>query len=181
MDVIEQNGKGTSSHFVRVIFAGWNKGGRSPLFYYRMMVQPISADIARAVGALLERGEYVVNVEAGPSRIQVTVDSLVGVSIDECMRIHRALLSMLPESYTGGLEVTSPGAAAALMCPEQWETAVGRPVTAWTKDGRQLSGRLLGVAPRRGLLFVQPEGKKHKDRIISLDYDDIEKLKTRFS
>ncbi len=138
-------------------------------------------DIRRKVEPLLGRGEYVVDVRANAEKIRVVVDSLIGISIDECVQLHRAFLSSLPEDYTGSVEITSPGATAFLLRPEQWETAVGRQVMVWTKKGRQLSGRLVAVSPTRRFLSLAPGEKKNKGQLMWLSYHDIEKIKMMFS
>ncbi len=140
-----------------------------------MDVKRLEAMVAQLMGP----GEYVVGVEGGPDRVRVVIDSLVGVSIDECTRVHRGLQAMLPESFEGSIEVSSPGAVAFIHHPRQWETAVGRHVMVWTSDGRHLSGRLTAYDPRGGTLFLATGGgKRGGRRLVALSINQISKAKT---
>ncbi len=127
----------------------------------------------------LREDEFVVELEVRPDRARVVIDSLVGVSIDDCVRVHQHLTSLKSTSWDGGVEVSSPGVGSFLVHPRQWETAVGRDIMLWTTDGCQLTGRLLAYAPRQQMIFLVRKAKNHRQSsALSLSIQQISKAKT---
>jgi ribosome maturation factor RimP len=94
---------------------------------------------------LPHRGLFLVDVAVKPgNRITVFVDSMKGVTLDECMGVSRFIESKLDrEADDFELEVSSPGLGNPLKLPRQFEKNLGRILEVITFDGMKTTGKLV--------------------------------------
>lgn len=96
--------------------------------------------------------EDVAVTPAGKRRVlRVVVDRDGGVALDDIAELSRAASAALDESGLMGstpyvLEVSSPGIDRPLTAPRHWRRAHGRLVRLSTRDGADLTGRILSAA-----------------------------------
>ena len=115
---------------------------------------------------------------AGGALLRLYIDSVAGISLDDCERVSRAVSATLdsadpiPGNYT--LEVSSPGLDRVLRTPAHFERFAGERVRvemAHPVAGRKrFSGQLLAANGREITLDV--EGGR-----VSLPIDDIHKAR----
>jgi len=106
---------------------------------------------------LIRRDLFLVEVLVKPvNKITVYLDSMKGVTLDECMNISRFLESRLDrntEDYE--LEVSSPGLDRPLKLPVQFVKNIGRLLDVVKYDGKKITGRLRGF--NGGLILLETE------------------------
>lgn len=100
---------------------------------------------------------FLVEVRTSPSKIAVFVDNLLGLKLEECVEISRALEAK-PEFIsvfeTHELEVSSPGMDEPLRVLKQYEKRIGQEVTVLMKDGSRKNG-ILKSATEQELILVE--------------------------
>ncbi|MBN2349425.1 MAG: ribosome assembly cofactor RimP [Bacteroidales bacterium] len=96
---------------------------------------------------LKSRNLFLVNLKISPSnKILILVDSLAGVTIDQCVGISRFVESNLDrEKEDYELEVSSPGLDEPLKIKVQYEKNIGRELQIVTNDDVEYKGRLIAV------------------------------------
>jgi ribosome maturation factor RimP len=119
----------------------------------------------------------------------VFLDNIKGVTLEECMAIHRFLESKMDrdvEDYE--LEISSPGLDKPLKLPVQFEKNKGRMLEVVKTDGIKVTGKLVGLSD--GLIRLETEvkvkdaktGKKKTiETIQSLRPEDIKTAKVVIS
>jgi len=126
-----------------------------------------------------------VSVRAG-NDIRILVDSVEGVSIDECVELSRGINAVLDEQDENfSLEVSSPGLGEPLKLMQQYEKNIGRAVEVILKDGSKRKGVLLAVQDNSITVEVEEKvkspGKKGKKRVIVsklvMEYENIKSTK----
>jgi ribosome maturation factor RimP len=97
---------------------------------------------------LTRRGLFLVEVMVRPvNKIVIYLDSMQGVTLDECMQVSRFLESRLDRNEEDfELEVSSPGLDKPLKLPVQFEKNVGRMLDVVKSDGMKITGKLLGIS-----------------------------------
>ena len=97
---------------------------------------------------LTRRGLFLVEVLVRPAnKIAVYLDSVQGVTLEECMQVSRFLESRLDRNEEDfELEVSSPGLDKPLKLPVQFEKNVGRMLDVVKTDGMKITGKLLGIS-----------------------------------
>lgn len=97
---------------------------------------------------LTRRGLFLVEVLVSPvNKIVVYLDSVQGVTLEECMQVSRFLESRLDRNEEDfELEVSSPGLDKPLKLPVQFEKNVGRMLDVVKSDGLKITGKLLGIS-----------------------------------
>ena len=112
-------------------------------------------------GILEEMGVFLVDIKVDSnSRILVHVDKMEGISIDDCVRVSRALEAKLDRDLEDfALEVSSPGLDAPFRVPQQYEKSIGKMVSVQCTDGSQFQG-LLKEADEKGIQLEIPAGNK---------------------
>jgi ribosome maturation factor RimP len=88
---------------------------------------------------------FLVDVSVSPgNRITVYVDSLKGVTIDECKAVSRHIESKFNrETEDYELEVSSPGLDNPLKLPVQFSKNIGRQIDVVRTNGVKSTGRLI--------------------------------------
>lgn len=142
--------------------------------------------IVELVKGQLSENMFLVDVIVNPSNsIQVLVDSINGVTIDECVKISRQLEQQLDRDKEDfSLEVSSPGLTEPFKVREQYLKNTGLNVKILTTAGEEMNGELK-EATDDYVVIVQKkkekvEGYKKKQLIIKenkLKYEDIRSAK----
>lgn len=111
-------------------------------------------------------GLFLVETVIRPgNKISVYIDSMKGVTIDECIKISRFIeknLNRDEEDYE--LEVSSPGLSRPLKIFAQYEKNIGRYLEIVKYNGIKLTGKLLQVSPDTILLEIPVSGKAGKKK-----------------
>jgi len=102
---------------------------------------------------------FLVEVNVKPvNRIAVFLDSIKGVTLEECMAIHRFLESKMDRNIEDyDLEISSPGLDKPLKLPVQFEKNKGRMLEVVKTDGIKVTGKLVGLSD--GLIRLETEVK----------------------
>ncbi len=93
-------------------------------------------------------GYFLVEVRILPvNNVQLFIDGDLGVTIDRCVALNRALYKQLEEGslFSGAdfsLEVSSPGLDEPLKLLRQYQKNIGRNVEVVLKDGFKKEGKL---------------------------------------
>jgi ribosome maturation factor RimP len=133
----------------------------------------------------LTEGDYfVVSLDVSPNnQIKLVVDSMQGITIEECVAFSRAIEHNLDrEEEDFELEVTSPGLSMPLLVQKQYEKNIGRELDITLNDGNRFTA-LLNVITDSGIQLtekkrVKVEGKKKKQAVEeehTIKYADIKK------
>lgn len=131
---------------------------------------------------------FLVEVKYGTSRISVSIDKPVGVTIGECTDLSRFLANELEDKgvlETRELEVGSPGMSEPLRVYQQYLRRIGRELKVTDKKGLEHNG-LLKTADAEGFMIstskIIKEGKKKTEvkEMLSFNYDDIKEAKLIF-
>ena len=110
---------------------------------------------------------FLVSVRIKPTNnIKVFLDSDIGVNIDKCARLNRAMYKIIEEEawYPDGnfsLEVSSPGVDEPLRLPRQYKKNIGRNVAVTFLDDTTLEGKMID-ANEDGIVMEYTEGKNRK-------------------
>jgi ribosome maturation factor RimP len=143
-------------------------------------------DITRLVAPLLPGlGLELVDVEARPGLVRVTVDRPGGVDLDALAQASEVISAELDRAdvVPGGpyeLEVSSPGLERRLRTPAQFARALGAEVAVRTLPGVPGDRRVAGVleaADEDGIVLVAddlPDGRRR------VRYEEIERAHTVF-
>jgi ribosome maturation factor RimP len=126
-------------------------------------------------------GIFQVDIRVDPgNRILVHVDTMEGITIEDCARISRALGERLDRDREDfSLEVSSPGLDAPFRVPEQYIKNIGRMVSVQFLDGRRVLG-LLKESDREGIQLEVPAGKKGaKPESLDLKFTEITSTKVQ--
>ena len=128
-------------------------------------IQPIEALVQK----LIEGAEdiFLVSIRIKPiNNIKVFLDSDIGVNIDKCARLNRAMYKVIEEEawYPEGnfsLEVSSPGVDEPLRLPRQYKKNIGRNVEVTFLDDTKVEGKMM-AANEDGIVVEYTEGKNKK-------------------
>ncbi|HEY4789231.1 MAG TPA: ribosome assembly cofactor RimP [Bacteroidales bacterium] len=127
---------------------------------------------------------YVVDISVAPgNHINVTVDSMKGASIDDCVMISRGIEQQLNRDVEDfELEVSSPGLTQPFKVIQQYEKNIGREVEVLLKNGQKQVGKLLALGNNTITVEIQkkvrPEGKKRPEWITEQHNFDINEIKS---
>ncbi len=114
---------------------------------------------------------FLVRVYIRPiNNISVYVDGDEGVTIENCVRLNRALYKLIVEKEIAndgefGLEVSSPGVDEPLVLRRQYKKNLGRMVEVVRVDGTEIEGKLL-EANEDGIVVEEEKGKGKKKEIV---------------
>ena len=129
---------------------------------------------------------FVVDVALKPgNKIVVLLDSMQGVSIEDCVRVSRHIESGLNrEEEDFELTVMSAGLTEPFKVLKQYLKNIDKQVEALTKENKKIIGKLISV-DEKGIVIEsvtteRVEGKKKKQRIIKkmeIPYNQIKTTK----
>lgn len=134
--------------------------------------------------AIKDTSIFIVDITISKDNsIVVELDSDENMDIDMCTSISRKIESVFnrdDEDYE--LEVGSAGLTSPFKVKRQWQKNIGNEIEVLTKDGRKLTGILVGVNDENFIIQypvkMKEEGKK-KPVIVSHDepiaYDNCKK------
>jgi ribosome maturation factor RimP len=110
-----------------------------------------------------ENGIFIVDSEVRKgNHIRVYIDSLDGVTIEECAKVSRIIESGLDREIEDfDLEVSSPGLDAPLKVYPQYYKNVGRDVEIIRTSGIKIKGKLTG-ADKQGISIEVSDDKSNK-------------------
>lgn len=121
-----------------------------------------------------------VSSEKGPSKISILLDGDNGVTIDDCVKLSRAVGNLLEENeimeskYT--LEVTSPGVDYPLSSIRQYKKNIGRKLKVTNKEGKDIKGLLKEVSEEKITIDKEiKKGRKISYEPIELAFNEIKK------
>lgn len=128
-------------------------------------IQPIEALVQKLIDGVEDI--FLVSVRIKPiNNIKVFLDSDIGVNIDKCARLNRAMYKVIEEEawYPEGnfsLEVSSPGVDEPLRLPRQYKKNIGRNVEVTFLDDTKVEGKMM-EANEEGIVVEYTEGKNKK-------------------
>jgi len=139
---------------------------------------------------LARRNLFLVEATVRPgNRIAVFIDSIPGVTIDECIAVSRFLEDKLDRNAGDfELEVSSPGLDKPLKLPVQFEKNTGRVLDVVKSDGIKVTGKLLGIS--NGIIRIESEvivrvkaggKKKTEQHVQEIKQDDIKSARVVIS
>lgn len=143
-------------------------------------------NIAEILGDILPEDIFLVDVTISNSNtVCIYIDSLRGLTIDDCVSVSRKVESKLDrESEDFELQVSSPGIGQPFMVKQQYLKNTGRVIELLTSQDDHLTGKL-ETANEKGITILisdkekSESGKKSKlARLVSLGYDEIRSAKT---
>lgn len=160
-------------------------GDSSPLFYYEKMISDKQVEylVHDTIQAL---GLYIVEIKVSVgNRIMVIIDSMKGATIDDCVRVSRAIEGQLDREVEDfELEVSSPGLTEPFKVSQQYQKNIGKEVEVLLKNGQKQKGTMTSFQDNHLTLELQkkvkPEGKKKSEIVIEkieLDINDIKSTK----
>lgn len=170
-----------------------NEGTESPLLHFLMNQTHLSEPITQFLAENLDSpNHFLVKVSVGTgkvteAKVQVLIDSDLGITIEECAVYSRKLGKFLEEkdlfehAYT--LEVASPGLDFPLNTDRQFAKNVGRKLQIDLKEGSPVEGKLLSFKEKNLELEVEhkQKGKKITLEVIRIPTDNIMKAKVIIS
>jgi len=122
-------------------------------------------------------GLFLVAVKvSSANRITVLADKKEGITIDECVAIHRHIENNLDrEKEDFELQVSSPGLDLPFGVIEQYYKNEGRKVEVTDNDGTKLTGTLKNVTAGGFELEteVKVKGKTKEVKDISFNFDQV--------
>lgn len=125
--------------------------------------------IESLIAEKMSSGDYfIVSLDISTSnRIKLIVDSMKGITIDECVEFSRAIEHNLDrETEDFELEVSSPGLSMPLKVHQQYIKNIGRELDILTRDNIKIKGLLKQVGEKSILIEEQKrikvEGQKQK-------------------
>ena len=122
-------------------------------------------------------GIFLVAVKVSSSnRITVLADRKDGITIEECVSIHRYLESKLDRDKEDfELQVSSPGLDMPFIVMEQYYKNEGRHIEVTDNEGNKYRGVLRNVTAGGFELITENKvkGKIKEDREISFNFDQV--------
>ncbi|MDR2887248.1 MAG: ribosome assembly cofactor RimP [Bacteroidales bacterium] len=127
-------------------------------------------------------GIFPVSVKVSSSnRIVVLIDRNSGITLDECVDIHRGIEERFDrdeEDYE--LQVSSPGLDAPFAVIEQYMKNEGRKVEVLDNDGKKYTGLLKNVTAGGFELEteIKIKGKPKETAELSFNFEQVKYVKT---
>jgi len=126
-----------------------------------------------------KEGYFPVECEISSRKaISVYVDSLQGITIENCVKISRALYEYLGSELDAySLVVSSSGLDRPLVVPQQFIKNIGKKVQIWLNEGPKLEGTLQSYTEKE--ILVEVAGVKKKDPVVThtLPLNEIKEVK----
>lgn len=129
---------------------------------------------------LLRPDQFLVSMKVKPTNnYKIYLDADGGLSIDDCIKINRALRKQMDEigMHEDGdfsLEVSSPGLTEPLKLYRQYVKNIGRFVEVTPLEGANMEGKLL-AATEEAITIEQTtgKGKKMETKTVDIPFADI--------
>ena len=142
-------------------------------------------DVVQLVEQAIEGSDiFLVEVIVSPdNRIEISLDSTTGVSIDDCVRISRFIednLNRDEEDYE--LMVASAGLSEPLKILKQYEKNIGKEVEVILKNGQKKAGILRAATTLAITIEYEAkelvEGKKRKQTVVKVEEWLLDEVKS---
>lgn len=132
---------------------------------------------------LADTSMFIVDLTVSSSnKIKVELDSIHGVSIDDCVGVSRHVEHQLDRDETDfELQVSSAGADKPLRDRRQYTKNVGREVKVRTLNGDEFKGRLISAIEEIKLELPANKKKKLPVREALVAWDEIAETKVIIS
>jgi len=148
-------------------------------------------DIHKIIEPILEEKKaFLVDLKISKdNRIAVYIDSMDGITIDDCVEVSRRIEKSLDRDQEDfELEVSTPGLTSEFKVPEQYKKYLNKEVQVLAKDGKKYQGTLLNISDR-GIEIevekqVKKQGKKKKETVrenLNIDFSMINATKPKLS
>jgi ribosome maturation factor RimP len=139
--------------------------------------------IEKLVNEFIKETElFLVTVKVSSSnRITVLADTMKGITIDECVVLHRYIERNLdPNAEDFELQVSSPGLDMPFGVIEQYYKNEGEQIIVIDLDDNRFSGKLKNVTGGGFELEteIKIKGKIKEVKEISFNYDQVKSAKT---
>ncbi len=158
------------------------EGTKSSLFLWKKMITKQQVqDLIK--DKLKENDCFVVELEIGEGNaISLEIDSLKGITVQDCMSFSRAVEHNLDREIEDfELQVSSPGLDKPFRVKEQYQKNVGRNVKVVPVDGNVVKGELKEVNENDIMVEYsykeKIEGKKKKQTIIKQEKINFNNIK----
>ncbi len=148
-----------------------------------MLKEKVTALLAQALQ--VEKSLFLIDFSiSSDHKINVVLDGDEGVTVEDCMRISRAIEHNLDrEEEDFSLEVASAGATAPLVMPRQYPKNIGRTLTV-IADDESFEGKLTTITDNGIVLewkVREPKpvgkGKVTVKKIKEINFSDIKEAK----
>ncbi len=132
----------------------------------------------------LSDGMFLVDVTVSKSNvINVYIDSMDGVTIDECITISRNIEGQLDRDIEDfELQVSSSGLGQPFKVIQQYKKNIGNKVAVVTNNGESFQGEIKNVNDTgfelEAFKMVKAEGKKKKEKVVENHFLSFEDIKT---
>jgi ribosome maturation factor RimP len=129
-----------------------------------------------------QSGCFLVSLGIHPgNNIKIALDAETGVSIEKCVKYHRALYKKIEEAglypeANFALEVSSPGLDEPLKTHRQYLKNKGRLVEIILNEGQKLEGKMLEVSDNE-IVIEETVGKKKETIRHSVLIENIKSTK----
>lgn len=159
------------------------EGGKCPpQFVNRMIDKELIAN--KVAETIAGTDQFIVSIQVKPGNIiEIVLDSDTNMSIDDCVKVSRAVESSLDrENEDFELSVFSAGLSEPLQIERQYKKHLGKEIEVILKSGIKLIGTL--VAFKNGILQLQyqkkqkPEGAKRKVFVNCSEQFDLSEIKS---
>ena len=116
------------------------------------------------------------------NKIKIEIDADGGLAVKDCVAVSRHVEHSLDrETEDFELQVTSPGLDQAFRVPRQYMKNVGRQVKVRTKEGQELTGKLISANETSIEVETKTkekvEGKKGRQTIVRQHQFPLEQVK----
>lgn len=147
----------------------------------------IKKEVTRLLNDALDQDENLFLIDfsiTADNKINVVLDGDVGVSVQDCMKISRAIEHNLDRDEVDfSLEVASAGAASPMVMPRQYKKNIGRKVEVRTEEGK-FEGNLTSATENSIILEWKArepkpigKGKVTVQKKKEIDFSDIKEAK----
>lgn len=143
----------------------------SPLLYWNTeMIN--EAIIRNKLQEFFEIEFYIVDIQISPKmKIEILADNIKGITIGECKKIHKFLISEFGEELDDYIiEVSSPGLTKNLKVWQQYNKVKGQEIIIRTKENEEIRAIVLEADENKVKIKTTTEEKE-------FSYNEIKKAK----
>jgi ribosome maturation factor RimP len=155
-------------------FSPRKAGSREPADLLFEALEPLARGLGMSLIELFLFRRKGRGAQAGAVQVKITAYKPGIMGVDDCSRLHRALLPRLELEFPGGdlyLEVSSPGIDRLIKDGSEFAYYLGRGVKCYRRDISDWTGGILRRADEKGIVLENREGA------ISISYDSIAKAR----
>lgn len=135
-------------------------------------------EIEQLVKQAIEGTElFIVDIKMSANRIRIFLDKMEGVTIAECVKVHKYMVSEWREDpifETHNFEVSSPGMDQPLKVVQQYKRRIGSELKVITADGTEHNGVLVEATDKEIALKEKVNQEEREERY---SFEDIKQAK----